>query len=237
MWEQLLPHIDYVEQIYFAGGEPLLMEEHYRILDELVRREKFDVRLIYNTNFTHTDLKSQSVFEYWKLFKSVAVGASLDGSDLRGEYIRKGTDWKQVEQNRIEMLKICPNVDFYISPTLSIMNAWHLPDFHKDWVERGFIKPQDLNVNILQDPAYLRIDIAPMKYKQRLRIKYEEHLAWLQKQDPLQRATVGFESAINFMMATDNTHLIDTFWRKTHELDSIRSEQWSDMIPELQALK
>ena len=52
MWEQLEPHLDYVEQIYFAGGEPLLMEEHYKILDELVRRERFDVRLVYNTNFT-----------------------------------------------------------------------------------------------------------------------------------------------------------------------------------------
>jgi sulfatase maturation enzyme AslB (radical SAM superfamily) len=237
MWEQLLPHIDYVEQIYFAGGEPLLMEEHYRILDELVRRQRLDVRLIYNTNFTHTDLKGQSVFDYWKQFDSVAVGASLDGSGKHAEYIRKGTDWKQVEQNRAEMLQVCPQVDFYISPTLSIMNAWHLPDFHRDWVERGFIKPQDLNVNILQDPAHLRIDIAPMKYKQRLRIKYQEHLEWLHKQDPLQRASVGFESAINFMMATDNTPMIDTFWRKTHELDSIRSERLLDVIPELQALK
>ncbi len=117
------------------------------------------------------------------------------------------------------------------------MNAWHLPDFHRDWVERGFIKPQDLNVNILQDPAYLRIDIAPMKYKQRLRIKYEEHLDWLQGQDPLQRASVGFKSAINFMMATDNTHLIDSFWRKTYELDEIRMEKWNHALPELWALK
>jgi hypothetical protein len=62
-------------------------------------------------------------------------------------------------------------------------------------------------------------------------------LAWLQEQDPLQRATVGFESAINFMMATDNTQLIDTFWRKTYELDDIRSERLLDVIPELQALK
>jgi radical SAM protein with 4Fe4S-binding SPASM domain len=237
MWEQLLPHIDYVEQIYFAGGEPLLMEEHYRILDELVQRKRFDVRLIYNTNFTHTDLKGQSVFNYWKQFDSVAVGASLDGSLRYGEYIRKGTDWQKVEQNRIEMLNICPDVDFYISPTLSIMNAWHLPDFHRDWVARGFIKPQDLNVNILQDPLYYRIDIAPMKYKQRLRIKYQEHLTWLQDQDPLQRASEGFKSAIKFMMATDNTHLIDTFWRKTHELDAIRNEKLLDTIPELEALK
>jgi hypothetical protein len=177
------------------------------------------------------------VFEYWKQFDSVAVGASLDGSARYAEYIRKGTDWNRVEQNRIEMLKICPDVDFYISPTLSIMNAWHLPDFHRDWVERGLIKPQDLNVNILQDPPHYRIDIAPIKYKQRLRIKYQEHLGWLKNQDPLERASEGFKSAINFMMATDNTHLIDTFWRKTHELDIIRSESWLSVIPELQALQ
>ena len=54
MYDQLLEHIDYVEQVYFAGGEPLMMEEHYRILEELERREKFDVGLVYNTNFTKT---------------------------------------------------------------------------------------------------------------------------------------------------------------------------------------
>ena len=58
MWEQLVPHLDYVEQIYFAGGEPLMMAEHYNILDKLERRGRFDVRLIYNTNFTHVKLKA-----------------------------------------------------------------------------------------------------------------------------------------------------------------------------------
>jgi len=237
MWEQLSEHLDYVEHIYFAGGEPLLMEEHYNILDELVRRERFDVRLVYNTNFTHTDLKDRSVFEYWKKFRSVSVGASLDAAGARGEYIRKGTDWDQIVRNREQMLAICPQVDFYISPTLSIMNAWHVPDFHRDWVQRGFIRPQDLNINILQDALHFRVDIAPMKYKKQIEAKYQEHLAWLRPQDNLQRATVGFESAIKFMMATDNTQLIDTFWRKTHELDSIRNENVLEVIPELVALK
>jgi len=237
MWEQLEPHLDYVEQIYFAGGEPLLMEEHYRILEELVKRKRFDVRLIYNTNFTHTELKGKSVFEYWKQFKSVAVGASLDDSGMRGEYIRKGTDWAVVEQNRRDMLAICPEVDFYISPTLSILNALHLPDFHRDWVAKGLLQAQDLNVNILQDPAYFRIDIAPAEFKEKIKHKLEEHLAWLRPLDNLKRATVGFESAIKFMMSTDNTQLIDTFWRKTHELDGIRNENILDIIPELAALK
>jgi hypothetical protein len=195
------------------------------------------VRLIYNTNFTHTELRGKSVFEYWKQFDSVAVGASLDDSGARGEYIRKGTDWAVVEQNRRDMLEICPEVDFYISPTLSIMNAWHLLDFHRDWVERGLISAQDLNVNILQDPLHYRIDIAPAEYKERLATRFRNHICWLQEQDPLGRATTGFESAIKFMMAADNTHLIDTFWRKTNELDAIRKEDILKVIPELAALK
>jgi hypothetical protein len=236
MWEQLIPHLDYVEQIYFAGGEPLMMAEHYNILDELERRGRFDVRLIYNTNFTHVRLKDRTVFDYWKRFNSVAVGASLDAQGARAEYIRKGTMWDQVERNRELMLTTCPNVDFYISPTLSIMNALHLPDFHCDWVNKGYICPQDLNVNILQDPAYLRIDLATTEYKERINVRYQEHLAWLRPQDPLQRATVGFESAINFMMATNNSQLIPKFWTKTNELDLIRNENILDAIPELRAL-
>ena len=237
MWEQLLPHLDYVEQIYFAGGEPLLMEEHYHILDELVKRGRFNVRLVYNTNFTHTDLKGNSVFEYWKQFDSVAVGASLDAMGPRGEYIRKGTDWAVVEQNRRDMMRICPEVDFYISPTLSIMNALHLPDFHRDWVEKGLLRPQDLNVNILQDPYEYRIDIAPQSYKELVRDRYQEHLDWLRPRDSLHRATVGFESAITYMMDTDNTALIPKFWSTTDNLDKIRKENILDIIPELAALK
>ena len=233
MWEQLIPHLDYVEQIYFAGGEPLMMEEHYNILDELERRGRFDVRLIYNTNFTHVKLKDRTVFDYWKRFKSVAVGASLDAMGSRAEYIRKGTDWAVVESNRRQMLETCPEVDFYISPTLSIMNAMHLPDFHRAWVDQGLIKPQDLNVNILQDPAHLRIDIAPAEYKAKLLKKYQEHIEWLQPLDPLQRATVGFESAMKFMVATDNSKLIPKFWEKTFELDRIRHESILAVIPEL----
>ena len=236
IWEQLLPHFDHVEQIYFAGGEPLMMAEHYRILDELERRGRFDVRLIYNTNFTQTRLKDRSVFDYWKRFHNVAVGASLDAMGARAEYIRHGTRWQRVLDNRRQMIEMSPHVDFYISPTLSIMNAWHLPDFHRDWVDQGLLRPQDLNVNILQDPAHYRIDIATAEFKQEILERYQQHLIWLEPLDLLNRATVGFRSAIEFMMGTDNTHLIETFWRRTRQLDSLRDEKILDVLPELAVL-
>jgi hypothetical protein len=237
IWEQLLEHIDHVEQIYFAGGEPLIMEEHYRILEELERREMWHVRLIYNTNFTQVKLKDRYVFDYWKKFNSVAVGASLDAMGARAEYIRKGTVWSTVETNRQRMLDICPGVDFYISPTVSILNALHVPDFHQNWVERGFLRHQDLNVNLVLDPDHLRIDLATPEYKQVIIKRIQEHLDWLRPHDQLKRASDGFESLIRFIQATDNSHLLPQFWEKTQKLDHLRSEDLLTVIPELRCLK
>src|SRR5210317_242813 len=120
------------------------------------------------------------------------------------------------------MLEICPDVDFYISPTLSILNSHHIIDFHRDWVSKGLLKPQDLNVNILQSPAYYRIDVLPQEMKQKLLKKYKDHIEWLEPQDHLTRATNGFKSAIDFMMATDNTSKLQEFKDYTTKLDLFR---------------
>jgi len=134
------------------------------------------------------------------------------------------------------MMEICPDVDFYISPTLSIQNALHLPDFHREWVNKGYIKPQDLNVNVLQDPLWLRIDIAPQEYKDKIKAKFEEHLEWLRPLDKLNRATVGFESALNFLEG-NNQDQLPKFWERMQELDKIRNENISEAIPELNEIR
>ena len=235
MFEQLIEHIDHVEQIYFAGGEPLTMKEHYMILDALEERKMFDVKIVYNTNFTKHKLKDKTIFDYWSKFKNIAVGASLDAMGARAELIRNGTVWSDVEYNRQQLLERCPHVDFYISPTMSIQNALHIPDFHRDWVERGWLQPQDLNVNILQDPAWLRIDIATDRYKDMIRKKIQKHLEWLKPLDRLNRATVGFESALNYLEGNQQDQL-PVFWEKMKALDEIRNQSTLDIIPELHEL-
>jgi radical SAM protein with 4Fe4S-binding SPASM domain len=159
IWEQTLPHVPYFQEVYFAGGEPLMMQEHWDLLDELIKQGRTDVKLVYNTNFSETVFKGRDVFEIWKEFDEVSVGASLDASYARGELMRKGTKWNQTVANRERMLEVCPDVDFYISSTLSIMNSYHIPDFHKEWIELGLLKPMDWNINILQSPEYYRIDV------------------------------------------------------------------------------
>jgi sulfatase maturation enzyme AslB (radical SAM superfamily) len=237
MWEQLEPHIPYLEQVYFAGGEPMMMEEHYRILKELVKREMFDVKLIYNTNFSRLTLKNDNVLDYWKLFNNVSIGASLDGMNAYGEYIRKGTKWDQIERNREQMLTVCPNTDFYVSSTVSLYNADHISDFHRKWVNNGYLKAQDWNINILQGPNRDRIDVLPKVYKEQITAKVQEHIEWLRPQDYLQRATTGYEGMLRFMNSNDNSHLLKEFLRVNDIHDAYRKERFEDVFPEYKDLR
>jgi radical SAM protein with 4Fe4S-binding SPASM domain len=237
IWEQMQPHIPHLEQVYFAGGEPLIMKEHYLLLEKLIELGKTDVRLMYNTNFSELRYKNKHVFEYWKHFKTVNVGASLDASGSRSEILRKGTNWQQTVENRERMLTEVPHVDFYISATVSTANVLHVLDFHREWTELGFIQAKDFNVNICQGPEWYRIDILPEQFKREVvEPAYRKHLEWLRPQDKLERATNGFASAINFMMAKDNSQHWDKFVAETAKLDQVRKENFWQVFTELSVL-
>ena len=238
MIAQMEPHIPYLEQVYFAGGEPLIMKEHYYLLEKLIEAGKTDIRLLYNTNFSELRYKDKHVFDYWKHFKNVSVGASLDASGARAELMRKGTDWKQTVENRERMMQEVPHVDFYVSSTVSSMNVLHVLDFHKEWVEQELINPQDFNVNICQSPEWYRIDIFPEWFKREVIIPaYQKHIEWLDPQDKLRRATVGFQSILNFLTANDNSDKWPDFVREIDKLDQLRGENFWDTFPEFEKLR
>ena len=236
IWEQMQPHVPFLEQIYFAGGEPLIMEEHNRILNMLIETGNTKVRLIYNTNLTELRFKKENVIDLWKHFPQVCVAASLDDMGDRAAVIRSGTDWPQVEQNIRDIKRECPHIDFMISPTLSLMNIWNFTTFHRYMVEQGFIQPKDFNLNMLQGPDHYRIDALPIDVKLKFKKQFEDHLEWLRPLDPLHRATGGFEAAIKFMMGTDNSQLLPKFWYAVADLDWSRKEKLIDVVPELECL-
>jgi hypothetical protein len=117
-----------------------------------------------------------------------------------------------------------------------MMNIWNFVPFHRYMVESGFIKAQDFNLNILQGPNEYRIDMLPQDLKLKFKQEFEAHVAWLEPQDRIQRAVGGFRGAIEFMMATDNTHLLPEFWNKVADLDWSRNESLLAAVPELAAI-
>ena len=176
LWRQLQPLLEEgPEEILFVGGEPLLMEEHYRILDFLIARGRADVRLTYNTNFSTLRFQGRDVIDLWSRFRKVTVVASLDGSGRRGEYLRKGLRWDEAVANREEMMRRCPEVAFSILATLSIFNALHLPEFHREWAEKGHIQLNDFRINLLTTPEIYRMQVLPPAFKQQVLESYRRH--------------------------------------------------------------
>jgi hypothetical protein len=100
-----------------------------------------------------------------------------------------------------------------------MLNALHLPDFHRSWVEQGLIAPQDFNIGMLFYPEYLRVDTAPAYLKDQIKQKYQQHLEWLRPLDKVGRAVYSFESVVNYIQ-TDRTFNTALFWKEINQLDN-----------------
>lgn len=240
-WDDALPAIKEVKHAYFAGGEPLITEEHYRMLDTWLEAGNTDISISYTTNFTKMNLGNKHVFDYWNKFSDVKVGASLDDNWERAEYLRKNTIWTDVVNNRKEMIKACPDTTFFLSSTISAYNVWHWPDFHREWIEEELVDPNQLNLTILTHPERMSIQMLPTDFKKQVADKWNKHIEYLQKvrqECSWQNDTNNLEGIIKFMYADDNLDdWIDQFIMNNRKFDTIRKNSVYDAYPELEFFK
>ncbi len=235
LWRQLQPLMEEgLEEIFFLGGEPLIMEEHYRVLDFFIAHGLTDVRLNYSTNFSTLRFQGRDVIDLWSHFRNVRITASLDGSGRRGEYIRKGLHWDAVAANRKEMRRRCPDVDFSITATISIFNALHLPDFHRECVENGYIDINGLGLNMVLTPEVYRMQVLPSALKQQVLESYRRHRESFLDAEGL--TALDFAAAAHFLQAQDRSELLPEFVAMTRRLDQLRGEDCREVFPELAEL-
>jgi radical SAM protein with 4Fe4S-binding SPASM domain len=234
--DELKPHLDTIEEVYFAGGESLITPQHYEILDYWLETGRTNVKLRYTTNFSVLKFKDKSILEYWKKFEDVRVAASLDTFKEKAEYSRKGTIWKLIESNRKKMLEKCPNIYFEITPTVSIFSVHSLFEFHKSWVEMGLLNVDNIRINILTHPRYFSITILPKEYKDIIKDTYVEYVAWLNSVKAQPDIIHAVQGIISYMYSADHTELLPRFKKEIATIDNIRNERFSDIFPEMKLL-
>ena len=137
-WEQINSQIPNLKQVYFAGGEPLMIKEHKKFLEEILRQGYSDKILIrYNSNALLLD---DETIELWKQFKKVKFAVSLDATDQRNYYIRYPSDWETIVNNLHKLDNTPDNVQVSTATAIQILNIKHLPDFVKWKVKENFKK-------------------------------------------------------------------------------------------------
>jgi pyruvate-formate lyase-activating enzyme len=251
-WKEMYAQIPNLKQVYFAGGEPLMIREHKWFLEEIIRQGYADRILVrYNTNGLLVD---DEIIELWKQFKKVKVGFSIDAVGDRNYYIRYPSDWNTIEKNLHRLDATPDNIQVSIATAIQIINIKHLADFAKWKIQQNFKKINFenvtagvqagggiVNMHLLYIPTFLSIRCLPPEDKAEVRKSFAELANWLHenyRQDDnfWKKNPYGWkrwQAVLDFMDAEDHTAQLPAFKEYIEKLDVLRKTDFKTTFPEL----
>ena len=237
----LLPYIAGLEDIYFAGGEPLMMAEHYTLLNLLIEHKRTDVRLRYTTNMSLTHFRGQSIYDLWQKFDNIRVEASVDASGARGAIIRNGFDWETFVENIVGLRSQCPHVELHFGMTISAFNILELPQLMEDLRDKCAARPAEFHTHSLQEPGFLRSQILPPKLKKRASATIDDYIDRLTKAGDMNAQDLEImreklDGIKAYMNTQDLQQQIGKFKARVEKLDSLRAENSQETFPELREI-
>lgn len=240
-YDFLKEQVQYVERIYFAGGEPLMMPEHWQILDMLVENQKFDVRIAYNTNASTLIYNGKNALDYWKQWNEwkVEVWPSIDEIGERAELIRSGTVWPKVENN-LKAITALDNVWIRPGITVGAWNVRRLPVIINHLIDIGVIKEkykfQNFFINLLEHPTHYHVHILPDEYRQQTIKELHEFIIQHNKK---YNTTIDhiFTHILHELTLPWNKAASKKFVEVTKTIDDLRGEDLYNVIPEMSIVR
>lgn len=231
--DKILPYLDHdLIRVNFAGGEPLLSDYHYAMLDRLIEIKHHDLQIRYTTNLSTLRFKSHSVLAYWKQFSDVEVNASIDAAGPVAEYMRHGTRWHEIETNIQHIKSGVPHVRLRITSAVSFPTVENLIDLQKRWISQGLFLHSDFSINAVISPVFLDLGVLPRHHKQRLTSKIQDHMDFLGECD-LARA---WSDMLQYMDTNELQHALPDFRSRFITLDQHRKESFVDVFPQFRDL-
>lgn len=230
----LISQIPNFQIVYFAGGEPLIMPDHYVLLEEMIRSGKSkDIMLRYNTNLSTLKYKKIDIFDIWKKFKKVELSVSIDHYGKRAEYIRHGTNWEIVYHN-LKTVRNADFINFSINSVISLFNYLTLDDFILFLIQNGILQKEDLVSFIsLQYPYYFSTQVMPKELKM---IANKKNLELHKKIEKYYFAP-HILSAINYAEEKNSWYEYkDKLLYHINDTDKVRKEDFKSTFPELSSI-
>ena len=239
--------IDNVKRIYFAGGEPLLMPEHWQILDKLVEKKRFDVKLSYNTNCSVLEYNKKNVIDYWSQWElgKLEVWPSIDEIGERAELIRAGTVWSKVEENLVELAKH-DNIIMRPGMTIGAWNVRRLPAIITHLTNLGvirrhpviysYINYNNFFFNLLDHPKHYHVSILPEDYRMETIKELEDFILEYNAKYTTDISSI-FTQIFHELRQPFNPEAAKKFLHVSSQVDNLRKESIFEVVPELQIIQ
>lgn len=140
-----------IREIYFAGGEPMIMDHHYEILNLFIESQQ-SVSISYNTNLSELNYKGIDVLDLWsKINGPVKIGASIDGFDIAGETIRFGLSSETFKKNLEKIINGPDNLHISFNVTFGVTNYETVVDTVRELLT---LVPQNREFHITFNPIF-----------------------------------------------------------------------------------
>jgi MoaA/NifB/PqqE/SkfB family radical SAM enzyme len=236
MWDQVISLIPTLKKVYMTGGEPTLIKNNFKFMEECIRQGRKDIVLFFNTNCTNVNRKFLDLI---RQFDTVNINASLDGTGIVNNYIRAPSDWAQISTN-IERLAELPNVNLGITPTIQIYNMFNVVNIIK-WVEgirKRYNKSVFIDFLINNHPHHLNTNIVPQSLRD---IAVTEIVEFKNNEmSTHERMTVdslnGLIGHLRSAQSPDSDTQMNHFKIYTRALDEERGQSLNNIDPRLGAL-
>lgn len=232
-FEKLIPHFKRVE---FAGGEPLMDPQHYRILD-MLKPYAHNIEIKYATNGTTLGIsKGRTIHDYWPYFRSVAVNVSIDGIHDVYNYIRTNSNFNQVEEN-IKEIQSIPNVSrvvgAFTAQAGNILQAAECIEYFLETMGIVFYSHRVSYPNCLSAQV-LPVELKDLAYERLEAVKGKmQKFKLIEKHPILSEITLRqIQDNQNYLRAKDQSHLWQDFLEFNRGLDATRNQNLLDVIPE-----
>lgn len=218
--------------MYFCGGEPLLLEQHYELLEILINAGKTDVHLTYNTNGTTLSLKGKNIIELWKQFQNITIAASIDCTGEKLSYIRHGAKWNIIKNNLIVISKL-PNINIYLTPVITVLNILEIKRLYEECIDAKIISEDKFNFHLVEHNPNLSLGVIP-KTK---RYVIKEYLSkWITELSDTSESLKFNLTNISSQLDSFEEISINEFYKTIDDLDKKRNESFSNLFPEVQKL-
>ena len=234
----------YIKELYFAGGEPLLIPEHYKILEYMIETgASQNCVLRYNSN--GVDLPS-NLFRLWKEFKQVKFNFSLDAVGLRNNYIRYPSEWNSIVQN-LHILDTTPdNVTVNIACAVQLLNVLYLPELARWKMNKQFKKinlpPYGAGVigtHLVYLPSYLNIRVLPAELKQLASTRINEFCKEMSADQYFMSSQYGYQrwqGIIKYMLQEDWSNKLNSTVEYLESCDNTRNLNFREVFEDLRIL-
>lgn len=237
--QEVVDQIQYMTTAYFAGGEPLITEEHYILLEEMIKQGRTDIVLRYNTNLSNLKFKDKDLLGLWKHFNNrIDIFASIDHYGARAEYIRHGTNWAIVEENFLKA-KQTEYLNVQINTVLSIFNVLTINDFYKYLIDKQLYSRKDHVYSLypMTGPEHLTCLFLPLEYKTKGKDSLKKCVELIKTNNFSDKHSTPFEEAISWLFSRDTWESQKhKFQSEIERVDNIRGEDFSKTFPELAGL-